>query len=112
MAAIEHVKHKPVDLVLLDLHMPEVDGFRVLAYLQEHHGSIPVILMSGMPLNQIQHKISTLPSHELPALLIKPVDPEQLLDVVDMQLSGELPGRMDAEEQNGSSGDAARFGDA
>jgi CheY-like chemotaxis protein len=90
-AAIAHVKHRPVDLILLDLHMPGTDGFEVLGYLQEHRRALPVILLSGMPLNKIQHKIHCLPSHELPPLLIKPIIPEQLLGLVDLQLSGQLP---------------------
>ena len=90
-AAIAHVKHRPVDLVLLDLHMPGTDGFEVLSYLQEHRRALPVILLSGMPLNKIQHKIHCLPSHELPPLLIKPINSEQLLGLVDLQLSGQLP---------------------
>ena len=89
-AAILHVKHRPVDLLLLDLHMPDKDGFAVLTYLQEHRRALPVILLSGMPLDQIQHKMHVLPERELPPLLIKPVDPEQLLSLVELQLSGEL----------------------
>lgn len=90
-AAILHLKHKPVDAVLLDLHMPEVDGFEVLSYLQEHRRALPVVLLSGMPLNRIQHRIHSLPTPELPPLLIKPVNPDQLLGIIDMQLSGQLP---------------------
>src|SRR3954469_24006433 len=90
-AAILHVKHRPVDAVLLDLNMPDVDGFGVLTYLQEHRRALPVILLSGMPLDRIQHKIKVLPSPELPPLLLKPIDPDQLLALLDLQLSGELP---------------------
>ena len=89
-AAIAHVKHRPVDLVLLDLHMPGTDGFQVLSYLQEHRSALPVILLSGMPLNKIQHKMHNLPTPELPPLMIKPVDMDQLLGLVDLQLSGGL----------------------
>ena len=90
-AAILHLKHRQIDAVLLDLNMPGVDGFEVLSYLQEHRRALPVILLSGMPLNKIQHRIHSLPTPELPPLLIKPVDPEQLLGVLEMQLSGQLP---------------------
>jgi CheY-like chemotaxis protein len=90
-AAILHMKHREVDLVLLDLHMPEVDGFGVLTYLQEHRRSLPVILLSGMPLHRIQHKMHELPTPELPPLLLKPIDPEQLLGMVELQLSGQMP---------------------
>lgn len=90
-AAILQLKHREVDLVLLDLHMPEVDGFGVLSYLQEHRRSLPVILLSGMPLHRIQHKMHELPTPELPPLLIKPIDPDQLLSMIELQLSGEMP---------------------
>jgi len=90
-AAILHIKHRPVDLVLLDLHMPELDGFGVLRYLQEHRRALPVILLSGMPADKIQHRMHALKEPELPPLMIKPVDPEQLLDLLELQLSGQLP---------------------
>lgn len=90
-AAILHIKHKAVDLILLDLQMPEVDGFGVLRYLQEHRRALPVIVLSGMPADKIQHKMQGLREPELPPLMIKPVDPERLLDVLELQLSGQLP---------------------
>lgn len=90
-AAILHLKHRPVDLMLLDLQMPEKDGFAVLSYVQKHRRALPIVLLSGMPLHQIQHKMHVLPEPELPPLLLKPFDPEQLLGVVELQLSGQLP---------------------
>jgi len=90
-AAIEYVKQWPVDLVLLDLQMPGTDGFKVLSYLQQHHRSLAVILLSGMPVNRIQHKMHGLPTPELPPLLIKPFNVEQLLALVELQLNGQLP---------------------
>src|SRR5688572_31007669 len=90
-AAIVHIKHRPVDAVLLDLNMPDVDGFAVLSYMQEHRRALPVILLSGMPLHKIQHKIKGLPSPELPPLLIKPIDPDQLLTLLELHLAGQLP---------------------
>jgi DNA-binding response OmpR family regulator len=80
-----------VDLVLLDLQMPDVDGFDVLNYLHEHRQALPVILLSGMPPDQIQHKMDKLHKAELPPLFIKPIDPAQLVDIVEMQLNGQMP---------------------
>jgi two-component system response regulator MprA len=97
-AALNHLKHRRLDLLVLDLQMPEVDGFAVLGYIQQHRPGLPVILMSGMPLEQIQHKMHFLPHKELPPLFIKPVDPNQILDVVAMQLAGKLPGNITPED--------------
>ena len=94
-AALHFLKNRQIDLLLLDLNMPQRDGFGVLAYVQEHRRSLPVILLSGMSPDEIQHKMHGLKSPELPPLLIKPIDPNQLLDLIDLHLAGELPPTLD-----------------
>src|SRR4051812_1767540 len=56
-SAIEELKNRQIDSVLLDLQMPGTNGFDVLTYIQEHRRSLPVILLSGMPLDQIQQEM-------------------------------------------------------
>jgi CheY-like chemotaxis protein len=90
-SALQFLKNRQVDLLLLDLQMPEVDGFDVLNYIAEHRKSLPVILLSGMPPDEIQDKMFHLRDRQLPPLLLKPVDPEQLVGMVELQLSGDLP---------------------
>jgi len=96
-AALLHLKHRPVDLLILGLLMPGLDGFAVLNYLDKHRPGLPVILLSGMPVNQIQRKMHSLRRRQLPPLLIKPVDPDQLVELAELELSGNLP---DASELN------------
>jgi CheY-like chemotaxis protein len=86
-----HLKNMTVDLLLLDLNMPQGDGFQVLNYLHEHRKGLPVVLLSGMPVDDIQQKMHQLKEQELPPLLFKPVDPTQLLQLLDLQLSGAMP---------------------
>src|SRR5207249_11376878 len=57
-SALDYLKNRKVDLLLLDLQMPDVDGFDVLNYLQEHHKALPVILLSGMAPDEIQKEMS------------------------------------------------------
>src|SRR6266436_4845512 len=44
-SAVLHLKNTQVDLLLLDLNMPQGDGFSVLNYLHDHRRSLPVILL-------------------------------------------------------------------
>jgi DNA-binding response OmpR family regulator len=88
---LQFLKNRNVDLLLLDLQMPGLSGFDVLNYVYEHRRSLPVILLSGMPPDEIQEQIHSLNERELPPLFIKPVNPEQLVEMVEIQLSGELP---------------------
>jgi len=90
-SALEQLKARQVDLLLLDLEMPDVDGFDVLNYVREHRKSLPVILLSGLSPDEIQQKMSSLREAVLPPLFIKPVDPTQLIEVVELQLAGAIP---------------------
>src|SRR4051812_44184124 len=90
-SAISQLQNREVDAVLLDLQMPGVSGFEVLSYLQKHRKALPVMLLSGMPLDQIQQEIHGLPTRELPPLFLKPVDLDQLIQVLELQLRGEMP---------------------
>src|SRR5262245_15236344 len=90
-AALLMLKRRSYDLVLLDLQMPQADGFDVLAWLQKNRAQLPVLVLSGLPPDQIGEGLERLPEHELPPLLMKPVDGEQLAHLIELRLAGELP---------------------
>jgi DNA-binding NarL/FixJ family response regulator len=47
-AALEFANtHRDLDLVVLDLRLPDVAGFAALADLQERHPGLPIVVMSG-----------------------------------------------------------------
>lgn len=46
-AALEHARSGNHDLVLLDVGLPGMDGFEVLARLRSHDQSIPVIMLTA-----------------------------------------------------------------
>ena len=45
--ALELVRKNPVDLVLLDVNLPLMDGFQTLVQLRQRHPSIPIIMISA-----------------------------------------------------------------
>lgn len=45
--ALDHIAGNPTDLVMSDIHMPNLDGMELLAALRNHHHDIPVILMTA-----------------------------------------------------------------
>jgi CheY-like chemotaxis protein len=44
--AVQRIDEQPVDLVIVDLWMPVVDGFQVLVHVMNHHPTLPVVVMS------------------------------------------------------------------
>lgn len=52
------------DMVLLDLIMPEVDGFAVLQGMQEKHVATPVIVLSNLGQDEDREKAKKLGARE------------------------------------------------
>jgi CheY-like chemotaxis protein len=77
--ALERLRGQPVDLVLLDVVMPDLDGAAVLALIRADpltHG-IPVVLMSALVgASEIAHE------ERADAFLPKPFDADTLLATV------------------------------
>ncbi|MBN1657621.1 MAG: response regulator [Anaerolineae bacterium] len=72
--AVDIVESQPVDLVLLDIVMPEMDGYQVLEWLKagEHRRDIPVVIISA-----VEEMDSVVRCIEMGAedYLTKPFDP-------------------------------------
>ena len=69
---------EPPDLILLDVEMPQVDGWEMLRLVRERHGveSIPVVMYSG---KVEAGSVSEAEERGAQAFVGKPFDPEQLL---------------------------------
>jgi len=76
LAVLEEVSP---DLVLLDVMMPEVDGWEMLRRLQERHGvgAIPVVMFSGKVEEQAAAEATARGAQ---GFLGKPFDPQQLIE--------------------------------
>ena len=77
--AVRLARHLIVDLVILDLQMPKLDGLEVLDLLREQQPNLKVIILSGK-LAQYESKLRNIRADRL---LSKPPDTQELLRAID-----------------------------
>lgn len=79
------VEHEPVDLVLLDVMMPQMDGFEVCAALRALPGKagLPIILLTGK--DDMSTRLEGM-HHGVSEFLAKPISTHELYARVRAQL--------------------------
>jgi len=86
-SGVEFMKSLPTrrpDCVVLDLHMPLMDGFEVQARLAESSAPVPVVIITGHDSTETRDR--ALAGRPL-AYLRKPVNDQTLLDAIELALS-------------------------
>ena len=86
MMALKIVEKKPPDVILLDIRMPQMDGFEVCRKLKanETTASIPVIFLTGE--SEAASEADALEAGAV-GYLTKPIDPTALLAKISACLS-------------------------
>ncbi|WP_089741180.1 response regulator transcription factor [Gracilibacillus ureilyticus] len=80
--AIDRFSKEPVDLVLLDIMMPELDGIETCKKMKEINPNIPIILLTA--LNSTSDKVEGL-SIGADDYIVKPFEPEELIARIRVQ---------------------------
>ncbi|MBF0258792.1 MAG: response regulator [Desulfamplus sp.] len=70
-----------VDLIILDLLMPEMNGMEFLENMKVHGISLPVIVLTADIQHTVREKCIGLGASEF---MNKPPDPEQLIQIVNV----------------------------
>jgi excisionase family DNA binding protein len=87
MEGLETVSRHSVDLVLLDLKMPQMNGAQFIARLRQQPEQIPVIIVSGYPDSRLMAEAMRFG----PLMLIKkPVEKRELISAVRMVMNCQL----------------------
>ena len=85
---LESLATQRPECVVLDLHMPEINGFDVQARLMESGVRVPVVIITGHDSDETRDRaLSGFPV----AYLRKPVNDQALLDAIELALSHNPP---------------------
>lgn len=82
--AVAVLQKQEFDLVLLDLRMPDGDGFEVLRFLNERGSQVPVIVLTGVDDVSIASECVKLGAADY---LTKPYNFHELIDSVERVLA-------------------------
>ena len=83
LEALDVLESSKVDLILLDLKMPELDGAETFGKIRARGIDTPVILITGFPESEVMNR--ALESGPF-TVISKPVDINQLRKVVELAL--------------------------
>ena len=83
--ALEVFDSHPVDVVVTDLRMPEMEGFELLDWMRERHPEVPAIVLSAFVTPRIEDKLREMGAAEV---LAKPLDFRKLAASILAALAG------------------------
>lgn len=72
------------ELILLDIEMPQMDGFRAMRRLRTHYADIPVIFLTAQLHSEIEKKCLEMGAVDF---ISKPFNAKELLDRLTSHLS-------------------------
>jgi len=79
MSAVEKIKEKDYDVVLMDIQMPVMDGYTTTKEIRKFNKELPILALSASVFMEVKDKIS---ASGMNGFIFKPFNPEDLLDQI------------------------------
>jgi CheY-like chemotaxis protein len=85
------IENKPFDLMVLDLRMPRITGYDILARIRQLKRAFPVVIFTGS--FGVEAELERLAAVDLKeeGVLYKPIDLNKLLEVIKRKLPAGSP---------------------
>jgi two-component system, sensor histidine kinase and response regulator len=90
--AVEAVRRRPYDLILMDISMPEMDGFEATCAIRALPGSQSAVPIVAMTANAMERDRERCLAGGMDDYIPKPVDRDRLLSTIAKWLSGRSSG--------------------
>ncbi len=83
LEAIKFVEEEVIDLILMDIKMPIMDGITACRIIKKNNPSIPIIMQSGYIDKEVHKQALDAGSK---AIVIKPYSRLELFEIIEQQL--------------------------
>lgn len=74
--ALEVLEREHIDIVLLDIMMPRMDGYEFTRILRENHNNLPIVMVTAKQLPEDKHKGFLVGTDDY---ITKPIDEKEML---------------------------------
>ena len=109
--AIDAIKANRFDLVLMDLHMPEIDGFQTTAAIRKLDGQRSEVPIVALTANLLHARRRSYLEADMDACITKPVDARQLFKTISHFIEHGRDSRTASAHVRPPPGDAAYYSD-
>lgn len=89
--AVEILQKEPVDVLMTDLNMPVMDGYKLVAHMTRHYPSVPILVITGMGDGEMKPEV-----HQIKGIRIlhKPMKLSVLMEEIRAASTHEPTGRV------------------
>ena len=84
LAAVEICKNHDISLIIMDIHLPEMDGLEATRMIRKFNNALPIIAQTASPSSFIEAAAQQAGCNKI---FFKPVNDKILLSVIDEYLN-------------------------
>ena len=85
--AIEAVKNEKFDCILMDLHMPELDGYETTRLIREFNKEVPIVALTAASTDEVEAKIRAC---DMDGYVLKPFITTEFVQVMNNAIHRDL----------------------
>lgn len=91
LLALDAVKEKDYDLILMDLNMPVMDGFQATKAIRKFDKEIPIVALTASNIEEVKEQVF---SNGFNDIIIKPYDDYEFFQTIIKNISQRMPERV------------------
>ena len=90
LLAVEAVKEKDYDLILMDLNMPVMDGFQATKAIRQFDKELPIVALTASNIEEVKEQVFSSGFNDI---IIKPYDDYEFFQIIIKNINQKIPER-------------------